>query len=223
MRLHKALFINNVLIIFVKNKMMKYLFCFTLLMFVGFLKAQEDSEILMEIKEYQTSENEKFSNPETTILDTEDFKAFKNLDFYPINLKHRIQADFIRTPNEKPFLMPTSTERLPEYVKYGEIHFTIDNTKLKLNLYQSTTPYEKAGYENTLFLPFTDLTSGDGSYGGGRFMDVQIPLGNMMIIDFNFAYNPYCAYSHRYSCPIPPKENDLLIRIEAGAKEFAHH
>ena len=126
----------------------------------------------------------------------------------------------MRTPDEKPFLMPTTTERLPEYVKYGEAHFKINGKQLKLNLYKSTKPYSEPGYEDYLFLPFTDLTSGDGSYGGGRFLDARIPEGNTILLDFNKAYNPYCAYNSMYSCPIPPKENDLDIRIEAGVKDY---
>ncbi|GAB5400510.1 MAG: DUF1684 domain-containing protein [Aureisphaera sp.] len=187
------------------------------------LRAQTDSEIVKGIESYQKEENEKFGNPETTILEPRDFKEFEELEFYPIDLNYRVNAKFVRTPDEKPFLMFTTTMRLPEYVKYGEIHFMIDGKELKLNLYQSTDHETQEGYENYLFLPFTDLTSGDGSYGGGRFLDAWIPEGDTMIIDFNKAYNPYCAYSENYSCPIPPKENDLLVRVEAGVKDFGNH
>lgn len=197
---------------------------FLLASFLSFaIAAQNNVELIDEIEAHQISENEKFSNPETTILDSLGFKNFEKLEFYPIDLKFRVEARFIRTPDEKPFLMPTTTERKPEYVKYGEAHFHIDGKNLKLNLYQSVEPNDEPGYENYLFLPFTDLTSGDGSYGGGRFLDAYIPEGETMIIDFNKAYNPYCAYNKKYSCPIPPKENDLLVRIEAGVKDFGEH
>lgn len=202
---------------------MKYLFTSALLLMCFFSFAQTDKEIIQEIKSYQTSENEKFSTAETTILTVKDFKNFEALEFYPINLKYRVEARFIRTPNEEPFLMPTTTDRLPEYVKYGEAHFEIEGKDLKLNLYKSTEPYDEPGYEDYLFLPFTDLTSGDGSYGGGRFLDARIPDGETIVLDFNKAYNPYCAYNSRYSCPIPPKENDLLVRVEAGVKTFGKH
>ena len=76
------------------------------------------------------------------------------------------------------------------------------------------------GEADYLFLPFTDLTSGVDTYGGGRYIDQKIPEGNSIIIDFNQSYNPYCAYNPRYSCPIPPPENDLLIEIMAGVKDF---
>ena len=202
---------------------MKYFVTITIFLISLLSFSQTDEEIITKIQAYQTSENKEFGTAETTILTSEDFKTFDHLEFYPIDLKYRVKAKFVRTPNEKPFLMPTTTDRLPEYVKYGEAHFTIENKKLKLNLYKSTEPYDEPGYEDYLFLPFTDLTSGDGSYGGGRFVDARIPEGDTIVIDFNKAYNPYCAYNSRYSCPIPPKENDLQVRIEAGVKAFGKH
>ena len=89
-------------------------------------------------------------------------------------------------------------------------------------MYQSFPVSQDPEYIDYLFLPFTDLTSGDGSYGGGRFLDTTIPKGDTIVLDFNKAYNPYCAYNSAYSCPIPPKENDLLVRVEAGVKAFEH-
>ena len=89
--------------------------------------------------------------------------------------------------------MKTSTDRLPEYVKYGEAHFTLESKKLVLSIFQSTKHEEQEGYEDYLFIPYTDLTSGDGSYGGGKYIDARIPEGDKIIIDFNKAYNPYCC------------------------------
>lgn len=201
---------------------MKQLLFLSIFMCYTLVSAQEQS-LISDSKAAQIELNEEFSNPETTILEPEDFKNFHGLEFYPIDEKFIVEAKFVRTPNEKPFLMPTTTSRLPEYVKYGEAHFSIEGKDFVLNLFKSTEPYDEPGYEDYLFLPFTDLTSGDGSYGGGRFLDQRIPEGETIVIDFNKAYNPYCAYSARYSCPIPPKENDLLIKIEAGVKDFGKH
>ncbi len=201
---------------------MKKLLILSVLMFGSVIFAQE-ALLVSESEAAQIELNEEFSNPETTILEPEDFKNFKGLEFYPINEKFIVEAKFVRTPNEKPFLMPTTTTRTPEYIKYGEAHFNIDGKDFTLNLFKSTKPYDEPGYDDYLFLPFTDLTSSDGSYGGGRFLDQRIPEGGIIVIDFNKAYNPYCAYNARYSCPIPPKENDLLIRIEAGVKAFGEH
>jgi uncharacterized protein (DUF1684 family) len=183
---------------------------------------KNENELIEAIKTYQESESATFADPEESILDAEDLEHFESLEFYPIDLKFYVEATFVRTPNEKPFLMKTSTDRLPEYVKYGEAHFEIDGLPLMLNLYKSTRPLENPE-DDYIFLPFTDLTSGDGSYGGGRYIDLDVPQEETLIIDFNKSYNPYCAYSKRYSCPIPPKENDLLVRIEAGVKDFGHH
>lgn len=187
------------------------------------LTAQEFESYQDEMEWYQTSENESFKNPETTILKPKDLVDFHGLSFYPIDETFKVKATFVRTPNEKPFLMFTTTDRLPKYVKYAEAHFTLKGKKLKLNLYQSLPRDTDPEYVNYLFLPFTDLTSGDGSYGGGRFINAYIPKGDTIVIDFNKAYNPYCAYNEAYSCPIPPRENDLLVRIEAGVKAFQTH
>ena len=184
--------------------------------------AQSNKKIIRKIEKYRVKTNKEFKNPETSILDSLDVILFKELDFYPIDLKYRVEAKLTYTPNEKPFLMKTSTERLPEYVKYAIAEFTMNGKDLKLNIYKPTRPIEKPE-DDYVFIPITDLTSGDGSYGGGRYLEVDVPTGKTMIIDFNLLYNPYCAYSTRWSCPIPPEENDLLVRIEAGVKTFGKH
>tara|TARA_R100000935_G_C2777204_1_gene140165 strand:+ start:102 stop:710 length:609 start_codon:yes stop_codon:yes gene_type:complete len=202
---------------------MKHILLSILFIFSAFVVVAQKASLLAESKAAQNKLNEKFSNPETTILEAKDFINFEGLQFYPLDEKYIVKAKFVRTPNEKPFLMPTTTSRTPEYVKYGEAHFSLEGNNFVLNLFKSTQPYDEPGYEDYLFLPFTDLTSGDGSYGGGRFLDQRIPEGDTITIDFNKAYNPYCAYNPRYSCPIPPKENDLAIRIEAGVKDYKKH
>jgi len=173
-----------------------------------------------ESEQFRKELNESFKNPETSILLAEDFKEFKGLKFYPIDEKFIVSAKFIRTPDEEPFKMPTTTERLPEYIKYGELHFYILDKSIKLSVYQEINLRNKAGFEDYLFLPFTDLTNGEETYGGGRYLDLRIPQKEKVIINFNNAYNPYCAYNPKYSCPIPPETNDIPLRIEAGVKAF---
>ena len=129
-------------------------------------------------------------------------------------------AAFVRTEKEKPFEMKTSTDRKPLYVKYGELSFTIDGRDLKLNVYKNIELSKKEEYKDYLFLPFSDLTSGKESYIGGKYIDLRIPKGDTIVIDFNTSYNPYCAYNHKYSCPKVPLENDLNIEIKAGVKKF---
>lgn len=171
-------------------------------------------------KEFQDNLNKEFATKGESPLTDEDFKTFKGLDFYPIADKYIIEADFKRTPEEKVFKMKTTGSRLPEYVKYGELTFKLDGKQFKLNIYQNIQLMTKEGYADYLFLPFSDLSCGKESYIGGRYLDMRIPKGDKMVIDFNKAYNPYCAYNHKYSCPIVPMENNLQAEILAGVKKY---
>lgn len=171
-------------------------------------------------KEFQDDLNKKYKDSVSSPLQSKDLKVFVGLHFFPINEKCIVQAQFIRTEKEKIFKMRTSTSRLPEYKKYGELHFIIEGQNLKLNVYQSIDLIKKEAYKNHLFLPFTDLTCGEESYIGGRYLDLQIPKNNVIVLDFNKAYNPYCAYNYKYSCPIVPYENSLPIAIKAGVMKF---
>lgn len=190
---------------------------------VSMSSAQNQDRIIQEIQAYQTSLSNEFSDPDKTILKPEDFATFEGLSFYPIDLSLRVTARIERTPEAIPFLMPTTTDRLPQYVMYGRLFFSLFGQELTLAVYQNTQGHDDPEYANDLFLPFTDWTSGDGAYGGGRYIDLLIPDGDFIVLDFNQSYNPYCAYNERYSCPIPPQENDLPVRIEAGVKAFDHH
>ena len=184
------------------------------------LKSQVDSSVIREVTNFQTELNRSYADSVESPLLKEDRLVFKGLDFYPIQADFRIKAKFVRTNDEKPFKMLTTTERRPDYIKYGEVTFILMGNQVKLNIYQNIQLIKKVGFENYLFLPFTDLTNGEETYGGGRYIDLRIPAKDSITIDFNQAYNPYCAYNHRYSCPIPPKENNLEIKVKAGVKVF---
>lgn len=171
-------------------------------------------------EKFQTEINAEYADAKTSPLMAEDLAVFKTLDFYPIDGKYAVIAQFIRTKKEKPFEMQTSTDRKPVYVKYGEAHFTIDGKALKLNIYKNIELSKQKKYKNYLFLPFSDLASGKESYIGGKYIDLKTPKGNTIAIDFNTSYNPYCAYNHKYSCPKVPLENDLDVEIKAGVKKF---
>ena len=134
-----------------------------------------------------------------------------------------VTAKLIRTPDEKPFKMKTTTDRMPDYIKYGIVEFQIKGRTHKLNIYQNLDLLEEDGYEDYLFLPFLDNTNGEGSYAGGRYVESSIPDSDTLIIDFNTAYNPYCAYNDKYSCPIVPRENYVDENIMAGVKAFGNH
>jgi len=100
----------------------------------------------------------------------------------------------------------------------------MDTFDLKLAVFQNKKMLDLSQDTNLLFVPFRDGTSGKETYGGGRYFDCEIPpIGNSILLDFNKAYNPYCAYNPRFSCVIPPEENRLKIKIEAGEKLFEEH
>lgn len=186
--------------------------------------AQQGSpEYLQEMQDYRQKMNAEYRDPEKSPLEPEELEHFNGLPFFPVNEKYRIEARFVRTPGSKPFKMPTSTNRLPVYEKYGEAHFKLDGKKVVLPVYQNHELRETEEYADYLFLPFKDLTNGKSSYGGGRYIELRIPEGDTIIIDFNKAYNPYCAYSIRYSCPIPPKENRIDLAIPAGVMAPPYH
>jgi uncharacterized protein (DUF1684 family) len=172
------------------------------------------------VEKFQKDLNAEYADAKTSPLIAEDLAQFKSLDFYPINEKAFVVAQFIRTKDEKPFGMPTSTARKPVYVKYGEARFQMEGKEFKLNIYRNIEFSKKEEYKDDLFLPFSDLSSGKESYIGGKYIDLKIPTGNTIVIDFNLSYNPYCAYNHKYSCPKVPMENDLAIEIKAGVKKF---
>jgi len=177
-------------------------------------KYKEDIE-----KERAIKDSEMRTDEHSPIPDDEK-QYFKKLNYYKPNVEYRKEAAFERFENATHFLMITSTNRLPEYSLYGVIKFEHENKTYSLNVYQNIELVKKPGYEKHLFVPFNDLTNGHDTYGGGRFLDVTETGADTLVIDFNKAYNPYCAYNHKYSCPIPPETNSLNIKIQAGEKKW---
>ncbi|MEL0457217.1 DUF1684 domain-containing protein [Flavobacteriaceae bacterium SZ-1-7] len=173
--------------------------------------------------EFQKEINAQFKDASRSPLKDEDRKHFEGLDFFEFDSTYVVKAKFTRTPNEKAFKMKTTTDRLPVYMKYAELSFNLRGETFTLDIYQNQDLMMQEGYENHLFLPFLDETNGLESYGGGRYIDALIPENDTLVIDFNSAYNPYCAYNDRYSCPIVPRRNYLKTRIEAGVKSFGKH
>lgn len=189
---------------------------------VFFFGNAQNSEKILAAERFQQKINKEFKSADESPLSEKERKAFRSLEFFAIDTTFSIVAEFVRTPFETPFAMPTTTDRKPIYVKYGELYFKLRGKEYKLNVYQNQHP-KKEEYRDYLFLPFTDLTNGEGSYPGGRYIDMTIPKSNRVVIDFNQAYNPYCAYSGDYSCPIPPSENNLDVAVEAGVKAYSKH
>ncbi len=197
---------------------------FNLLFLVVFLSCNsQDKRPIAGETDYQRELNAQYKDASKSPLKKKDLKKFKGLDFFPVDSAYIVTAKLERTPDTPYLEMPTTTERKPYYREYGILRFTLDGKELKLTLYQSLEEYEDPKYKDYLFLPFTDGTSGEESYGGGRYMDVfesTISEDDTLVLNFNNTYNPYCAYNENYSCPLTPRKNHLDVEIKAGVKNF---
>ncbi|MDB2633246.1 DUF1684 domain-containing protein [Flavobacteriaceae bacterium] len=183
----------------------------------------QDKRPLIGKTEYQQKLNAVFKDASKSPLKNKDLKRFKGLDFFPVDSSYIIIASIEKT-SDTPFLgMATNTEEKSYYRKFGILTFTLKEKEMQLTLYESLEESENPVFEDYLFLPFTDETSGSDSYGGGRYMDVfksKINTNGTLELNFNNTYNPYCAYNDDYSCPLTPRDNHLSMEILAGVKDF---
>jgi uncharacterized protein (DUF1684 family) len=178
------------------------------------------SDKMAAILEFQEDLNAEFKNPEESPLADRFRIGFETLDFFAPDTNYVIVATLERTPEALPFLMPTNTDRKSQEKVYGIALFSLNGKEHTLEIYQNAELTQEKGYEDYLFLPFTDQTNGKQTYGGGRYLDLRIPQRNTIVLDFNKAYNPYCAYNKKYSCPLVPAVNSLATRVLSGVKDF---
>ena len=200
--------------------------CFLFLILSLFLNAQTEKENIASIEKFQKELNTEYLNPKESPLRGDNLKNFKKHPFFPINLKYRVTAKFVKTENPVPFELPTSSGKFKQYQEYGKATFELDGKSFTLTLYQSLDLMKMEKYKDHLFLPFRDETNEKETYGGGKYMDLKIPSGKEIVLDFNQSYQPFCAYNaFDYNCPIVPEENKLPIRIEAGVmyEDVYHH
>ncbi|RIV69937.1 DUF1684 domain-containing protein [Flagellimonas aequoris] len=208
---------------------MKYigLFCLLCLFSCGKGKRYHDesnetpkSALVADILKFQEELDASFKDPEESPLPDKYKKDFEGLDYFEPDTTYVVKAKLVRTPDAEPFFMPTTTDRKTNEVLYGIAHFTLNGEERQLEIYQSLDLIQQEQYKEYLFLPFNDATNGEETYGGGRYIDLSIPEGDTLVIDFNKAYNPYCAYNKKYSCPLVPRQNYLRTKVRAGVKDF---
>lgn len=185
--------------------------------FTVFFNTFTQSEYTQTILEKRASTRQLILN-DTTVLNKLEQLGIQDLAYYEINESLNIDATFIKNKGKK-FLMPTSTERTPTYRRVGYLCFEIDEQAFQLSIYKNLELKGKK-YKNYYFIPFKDQTAPEETYGGGRYLDLNQKLKRnaKLKLDFNKAYNPYCVYSHRFSCPLVPAENHLEVKIKAGEK-----
>lgn len=172
---------------------------------------------------FRAYRDQEFRDPERSPLETWEVPRFKGLNYFKIDPAFKVTARFLRTPYEKKFKMPTSSGTTKVHVKYGTLSFRLGDRPYVLGVYQSESLSQTGKYKDYLLIPFTDATNGKDTYGGGRYIDFEIPSSEVVTLDFNLAYNPSCAYSSRYNCPIPPRENRLKTKIRAGERAYKSH
>ncbi|MGV3546985.1 MAG: DUF1684 domain-containing protein [Pedobacter sp.] len=146
----------------------------------------------------------------------------QHLQFFEADSTYKVFAKVTLLEGEKAFKMPTYAGTTAEYIRYAKLNFDLNGKPVQLTLYKNIALSANPAYKDYLFLPFTDQTNNKETYGGGRYIDLKTTaiVDGKLELDFNKAYNPYCAYSDGYRCPIPPEENDLQLEIKAGEKKY---
>jgi uncharacterized protein len=152
------------------------------------------------------------ADPHSPLL-PEQRDAFSGLNYFPENIDLRFDLSIEEYPEQETITMQTSTGSVQDYIRFGKIRFDVEGQSTELTVYMA-----QGG--GGFFLPFMDATNGVDTYDGGRYLEIEPMTGDKYLVDFNLAYNPYCAYNEFWSCPIPPKENRLSVPIRAGEKKF---
>ncbi len=157
-----------------------------------------------------------FFNP-----DRDKIKKFKHLFYYPPDIGYRVKGKLILFKKPERIMVPTSRKLEKPFFRYGKFKFRLKGKDFELTVLKSSLD-QKDNDSKYLFIPFADKTSGIETYEGGRFIEMDEPEGNEMILDFNLCFNPLCNYADVYNCPLPPFENELNIEIKAGEKTYPH-
>lgn len=168
-----------------------------------------------EIEHHRAEYKQDFIKDERSPLREADFEF---MNFYPADINYKCDCSFEYTRDAKPFEMSTVSGKTKIFTKYGVASCNLDKVPFLVNIYGSKQTQAMPGYRDYLFIPYKDLTSGESTYGGGRYIDMRMGdiRNGRVTIDFNKCYNPWCMYSDGYNCPIPPIENHFGVEIKAG-------
>lgn len=166
---------------------------------------------MSELEAFRTEKNRFFGKNPQSPLTQEQKNNFQGLNYFPENKGLRLEVSVDEFPVKESFEMQTSTGDVQFYEKFGKVQFRVDGQDAELTIYQS---------QNGFFLPFVDALATLETYPAGRYLEPEPLSAGRFLVDFNMAYNPYCAYNERWSCPITPAENRLKVAVRAGEKLF---
>lgn len=172
------------------------------------------------VEEQRAAKDKYFRERSTSPLIPEQIGAFTGLKYFPIDSTYKVRARLVKAVDGTPLTMQESNGSARSYIRKGKLEFELAGKPYSLMAYQESGQQRPPGEREVLFIPFTDLSSGEESYGAGRYLEPEAPSDEVVLLDFNLAYNPYCAYNNRWSCPIPPAENKLAVKILSGEKSY---
>ncbi|QNH61633.1 DUF1684 domain-containing protein [Hymenobacter sediminicola] len=176
-----------------------------------------NDQYLARLRKARQDKNDSFRRVQGSPLSQEQRNTFDSLKYYAPDNAYRFEAQLEAFPQRDTVEVPLTDGKAEKYLRWGRASFILNKQEYKLTLFLKAN-----GQDSTLFVPFTDRTNGHGSYGGGRYLDAALPASGdtELVLDFNTAYNPYCAYNDGFACPVPPQDNRLPVEIKAGEKEF---
>ena len=194
-------------------------FVVLIILYTVLLSCKEQKRYIPNLTEFQKELNASFKDVTKSPLTKNDRQNFVSLDFFDFDSSYVVKAVLIPSSKDSIFNMKTNTDRMHSYNKYGKIKFKLNENHFELNVYKDNELITDQT-DDELFLPFYDNTNGITTYSGGRYIDLKFSKDSIIYIDFNKAYNPYCVYNYKFSCPIVPSENYLELDIRAGVKDF---
>jgi len=166
---------------------------------------------MSQLLEFRAEKDSFFAKDHHSPLTPEQKREFKSLNYFPENLNLRLDVDVDVFPKQEDVQIQTSTGDLQDYKKFGRFQFSVDGQTAELTIFVS---------EHGYFLPFVDSLAGEDTYPAGRYLEIEQTSNGKFLVNFNQAYNPFCAYNDAWSCPLTPFENRLKVPIRAGEKVF---
>ena len=186
---------------------------------------QENALLKRAIENQRQQKDLFFKTGQESPLSPEQKQSFGGLHYFPVDPAYQVKAELERSETPQQITMSVSQGNERPMLEWGTLHFTLSGTDLRLAAYKPGDILPDELQEAGLFVPFRDATSGKETYGAGRYLDIEDDPNEdgTYTLDFNLAYNPWCAYSDEYSCPLPPPRNWLKVPVNAGERTFEEH